>query len=239
MQRRAAALDSAERPRYLEPPRPIVFPEEAKVPESQLHFELRTLLYQLLCDYLGLESTVGSDQFVYFDAADPAQSVAPDVYVRLEPRGEPIRSWKTWERGAPEVAVEIVSDSDAPQKPWLEKLNAYRRLGVRELVRFDPRTEGTQRLRIWDRVEGALVERELCGQHIPSSVLALHWAVAAADEHTIALRIADEHHALFPTRLEARKAEAEERKAEVEARQIAEARVRDLEAELDRLRKGK
>jgi hypothetical protein len=40
--------------------------------ETQLHFELRILLYQLLCDHLGLDATVGSDQFVHYDAADPA-----------------------------------------------------------------------------------------------------------------------------------------------------------------------
>ena len=101
------------------------------MPESQLHLELRTLLYQLLSDHLGLDTTVGSVQFVYFDAADPRQSVAPDVYVRLQPRAEPIRSWKTWERGAPDVAVEIVSDSDAAESVWSLKLRAYTSLGAR------------------------------------------------------------------------------------------------------------
>jgi len=106
MVRRAAALSTcAQRPRYLEPFVPVIFPEEAELPETQLHLDLRTLLYHLLSDYLGLEATVGSEQFVYFDASDPKQVVAPDVLVRLDPRGDKIRSWKTWERGAPEVAV--------------------------------------------------------------------------------------------------------------------------------------
>jgi Uma2 family endonuclease len=211
---------------------------EEQVPESQLHFELRILLYQLLWDYLGEESTVGSDQFVYFDASDPGQSVAPDVYVRLEPRGEPVRSWKTWERGAPEVAVELVSESDAGQRPWSHKLQAYGRLGVRELVRFDPERAGAGRLRIWDRVEGALVERVLSDAAIPSSVLPLYWIVAPADEQAVALRIGDEQRLLVPTRLEAREAEAEARKAEAEARKAAEARIRELEEALARARRG-
>lgn len=42
--------DSSLRARYLEPPRPLVFPEFAEVPESQLHLDLRTLLYLLLSD---------------------------------------------------------------------------------------------------------------------------------------------------------------------------------------------
>ena len=191
-----------------------------------------------MSDYLGLESTVGSDQFVYFDAADPAQCVAPDVYVRLEPRGEPIRSWKTWERGAPEVAVEIISDSDATENSWAQKLAAYRRLGVCELVRFDPESSDNTRLRIWDRVEEALVERELSSGFIPSSVLNLHWVIAPAEDYQVALRIAEANQTLVPTRTEARQAEAEARQAEAEARQAAEARIRELEAQLKLARQG-
>lgn len=52
-------MSSGDRPRYIEHLIPVVFPEEAELPETQLHLELRTLLYQLLSDHLGLESTVG------------------------------------------------------------------------------------------------------------------------------------------------------------------------------------
>jgi hypothetical protein len=72
---RNAAVPTEQCPRYLEAPTPIVFPEEAEVPETQAHFELRMLLYQLLRDHLGLEATIGSDQFVYYDAADPKRSL--------------------------------------------------------------------------------------------------------------------------------------------------------------------
>lgn len=240
MFRRAAALSSSEqRPRYLEPLAPIVFPEEAELPETQLHLDLRTLLYHLLSDYLGLEAAVGSEQFVYFDAADPKQVVAPDVFVRLGPRGEKIRSWKSWERGAPEVAVEIISESDAAESHWRQKLRAYHSLGVCELVRFDPDAT-TDRLRIWDRIDGALSERAISGNWAPSSVLPLHWVAAAAelDGASTALRIADESGALVPSRAEARKAESEARKAESEARKAAEARLLELEAEMRRLKGG-
>ena len=221
MHPRAAALSVEERPRYLEQPVPVVFPEEAEVPETQLHMELRTLLYQLLVDYLGREATVGSEQFVYYAADDPRQSLAPDAFVRVEPRGAAIRSWKTWERGAPEVAVEIVSDSDAPEPSLEEKLARYRRLGIRELVRFDPQASAGTRLRAWDRVEGDLIEREVTDERTPSLVLALVWVVAPAEGHGAALRIADaDTQKLVPTRAEAREA--------------AEARIAELEAELRR-----
>jgi Uma2 family endonuclease len=218
MVQQVAALTPDRRPRYLEPIAPVVFPEEELVPETQLHLELRTLLYQLLSDYLGVEATVGSDQFVYFDAADPRQSVAPDVYVRLAPRGAPVRSWKTWERGAPDVAVEVISDSDARDSNWAEKLARYRKLGIRELLRFDPEATDGPKLRIWDRVEGALVEREIAPGPIPSSVLGIHWVVARTEDLPYGLRIAEgsEGERVILTRAEARAA--------------AEARIRELEA---------
>lgn len=242
MVRRAVGSNLSERPRYIEAHSPVVFPESAEVPETELHLELRTILYQLLKDHLGPEATVGSDQFVYFDAANPRVCLAPDVYVRLAPRGAPIRSWKTWERGAPEIAVEIVSDDDRPEDDWATKLNRYRRLGVTELLRFDPQRRAGPRVRVWDRVDEALTEREVNEERAPSLVLNLDWIVAPADGIEFALRVAvpasaEQPERLVLTRAEARGAEAEARRAEAEAHRAAEARVRELEAELEQLRK--
>jgi hypothetical protein len=220
---RAPSRPPGERPRYLSPPVPLVFPEEADVPETQLHFELRVLLYQLLCDHLGLDAIVGSDQFVYYDAGDPSRCLAPDVYVQLKPPAAKIRSWKTWERGAPEVAVEIVSPSDAPPIPWSEKLARYQSMGVLELVRFDPEARAAAPvLRIWDRVDDRLLERDLASSPCRSTVMDVRWLIAAADDHAIALRItqSSDSDALVPTRRDAREA--------------AERRVLELEAELKR-----
>jgi len=252
MVRRALGSNLDERPRYIEPHSPVVFPESAEVSESLLHVVLRTILFQLLADHLGSELTVGSDQLIYFDADSPKQCLAPDVYVRLAPCVEPVRSWKTWERGAPEIAVEIISDDDRKPGVWAKKLKRYRQLGVRELVRFDPECTAGNRLRIWDRVDGALVERAVQGDRAPSLVLNLHWVVAPADAREFALRAAVDvggpNERLIPTRVEARNIEAEARRAEAEAhraeveahraetkaREAAEARIRELEAELAR-----
>ena len=210
--------------RYVRAPAPLEFPEEAEVSETQLHLDLRTLIYHLLWDYLGEAATVGSDQFVYWAADDPRQKLAPDAYAKLSPRGAPIRSWKTWERGAPDVAVEIVSDSDSDETPWEEKLAWYHRVGVRELVRFDPVDRARERLRIWDRVEGDLVERTVERGLARSLVLAATWVVAPAEGYESALRIARDGEGveLVATRTEAREA--------------AERRIAALEAEL--LRRG-
>jgi Uma2 family endonuclease len=144
---------------YLRPLRPLHFPEEAEVPEFQRHLELRTLLYQLLSFWLQGRATVGSDQFLYFDASDPKVCLAPDVFLQLGSDGSEITSWKTWERGTPDLAIEIASRSDAPDEPWNKKLARYHRLGVRELVRFDQ--NAAEPLRVWDYVDGDLAERKL------------------------------------------------------------------------------
>jgi len=86
-------------------------------------------------------------------------------------------------------------------------------------------------LELWDRIDEALVERVISGQTAPSSVLPIHWVLAGADEAPIALRIADEQEELVATRAEARR-------TEVEARQVAEARILELEAEMRRLKNG-
>lgn len=78
-------------------------------------------------------------------------------------------------------------------------------------------------------MDGALLERDLKAGPHSSSVLDARWVVAPADDHAIALRITAgrDSESLVPTRMEARQAEAQ-------ARQAAEDRVHELEAELQR-----
>lgn len=95
------------------------------MPTPSCTWKLRTLLYQLLKDYLGSGATVGSDPCVYY-ASDPRKAVAPDVYVQLRAPIGKLESWKVWERGAPDVAVEILSDSDASELAWAKKTPSLR-----------------------------------------------------------------------------------------------------------------
>lgn len=223
------ALDPAvDRPKYIERIEPLHFPESAEVPETQLHLELRTLLYQLLSEYLGERVTVGSDQFVYLDASNPQRCIAPDVFAKTTPRGEPIRSWKVWERGAPDLAVEIISESDATESRWEEKLAIYHALGVKELVRVDIESGGAP-LRVWNRTQEVLAERAVgeeggVASGVASLVFPLFWVIAPAGAFQRTLRIATELEplVLVPTA-------AEGRAAERQAKEAAETRVRELE----------
>jgi hypothetical protein len=163
--------------RYVRPPRPIHFPSEEEVPETKRHLELRTALYSILKLGFGAHAAVGSDQFVYWDAADPTASLAgrrghhrraarvspPDAFVRLGQPNDLFDTWKVWERGAPNVAVEISSTTDARDALRDQKLEKYRHLGVAEVVWFDP-LEAEVPLKVWDHIDGDLVERDLGGE---------------------------------------------------------------------------
>lgn len=224
------------------------------MPESSRHLELRTLLYLLLKRELEGRAVVGSDAFVYWDATDSHKRLAPDVFAAFrDPTGD-YPSWKTWELGSIDLAVEILSPSDAATVEWQAKLARYRELGVRELVAFNaagphPLDEG---LRIYDSLDGVLTERELTpGEPALSTTLGLYWCIAPADDQPSALRLAydPEGRELVPTDREARLAEtearlaaeaarqreAEARQAEAEARLTAEARAREAERRVEEL----
>jgi len=230
---------------YLRPPVPVHFPEAELVPESKRHLEQRTALYRILTLAFQDQAAIGSDQFVYWDPTDPRKCLAPDVFVRLGAKDDVFRTWKVWERGAPDVAVEIVSESDERDRDWNDKLERYRRLGVRELVCFDPEADPPS-LRVWVGVDGDLVERRVEGLTARSHCLPGRWTVVEHPTFGSQLRLGRLEGAdLFPTpeeqqrevaKLERQAAERERQAAERERelRVAAEARIRELEAELRR-----
>lgn len=240
---------------YVRSPRPIYFPSfgdpEEAVPVTKRHLSLRTMLYLVLEDTFATRGAIGSNQFVYWDAGDPKKRLSPDAFVKLGVPNEMFDNWKVWERGAPDLAVEIVSKSDRPEDEWAVKLARYEASGVREVVRFDP--EGPRPgLSVWDRVDGDLVERaatdpDLC----ECASLGLWWVVVpAADGSTLRLARDRAGKELLATpaeekvRLEtelreerrARSVAEHERAIEAAARQKSKRERDALAAEVERLR---
>jgi len=244
--------------RYLRPVAAIHFPAFDAEPmgETPRHLALRTALWQAIDLAFGDRVTTSSDQFVYFNGRDPRACCAPDVFVCLHKTDRLPPTWKTWESGTPELAVEIVSADDAPDARWDEKLERYRELGCRELVRFDP--DAPSPLRIWDRVDDDLVERDPADPLFARcDTLDAYWGVRQDERYGPWLFLARDSEGREPylsleealkretearqqeaearqQEAEARQREAEARQREAEARQQAEARVRELEAEIER-----
>lgn len=220
--------------RYERPFRPLHFPESELVPESSVHLEVRTALYLVLKANFAAKATIGCDQFVYWDPTRPSESLAPDAFLRFGAPHAPFRSWKVWERGAPEVAVEILSTSDERDRDFEGKLAKYARLGVRELVTFDP--EESAGLRLFTFLDGDCVERVLESRQAGwSEVLGLWWVVVEDATIGSMLRLSrnQEGTDLLLTPEETERRAGEQRIAERDQR-IAERdqRIAELEAKL-------
>jgi Uma2 family endonuclease len=193
--------------RHLRAPVPLHFPESAEMPESMAHLLVRTFLFQLLRHALGPSHSVGSEQFVYWAPTNPRRCLAPDVFVKLGVGSSLFGTWKSWLHGAPDLAVDIVSPSDGEGLEWDEKLARYGELGVAELVRFDPEAAEGGRLRVWDRMEEDLVEREVLGDTTPCLVLGWTWVVSGVAGVPVGLRLEAADGGLVLTREEELEAE--------------------------------
>ncbi len=220
---------------YDRAPEPEYFPESEEVPETGRHLEIRTALFLLLKRELAHEATIGSEQFVYWDPRSAKKNLAPDAFVRLGTPHDLFRTWKTWERGAPDLGVEVVSDSDEGESDWNEKLERYRASGIGEVVRFAPE-DLEQPIRIWDAVGGDLVERSPKDPDLLAcEKLGLWWTVVNDAKIGPMLRLSRDREGrdLLPTPQEAeaksREAEAKSREAEAKSRE-AEAKSREAEA---------
>ncbi len=218
------------------------FRTEKKMPESLLHVQLRTALWQLLDEHFGDRGLAGTDQFVYWDRHDAKQNLAPDVYFGLGSQPLPLKSWKTWERGVPDLAIEFVSDSDSAERAKEKSVGRYTELGVRELIRFD-RCDGRTLLEAWDIERGLAIPRRIDDRLVtPCKTLGCTLVVAPIDGIGRAVRLARDPagRELFPTQRETtdlvRKEAAREREQAAREREraasLAEARIAELMAEL-------
>lgn len=184
--------------RYVRPIRPLHFPAsdpEWEMGEGKRHQLLCELLRQILAVAAGEGSSVGSDQFLYFDASNPQRKCAPDGFVKLGVPDELFDTWKTWEKGSPELCVEILSPSDTREKlPLEEKLARFHVMGVAEVIAFDAEAPIGQRLRAWDLVDGDLVERVVENEFTPCRTLEKWFVIAPCAEPRLeaALRIAED-----------------------------------------------
>jgi Uma2 family endonuclease len=183
--------------RHVRPVQPRTFPSsdpEWEMPESMRHKLLCIQLYQLLRRLVGASSSVGSDQFIYFDGENPKRCLAPDAFLKAHVKQTIFDSWKTWEHGVPELAVEVLARDTTEYLTMNQKLARYRALGVRELVVFNFDARG-KRLRVYDRVHDDLVERVVVRESTPCVALAellgqrCDWTIAPADDLPAALRL--------------------------------------------------
>ena len=120
----------------------VVYPEEEKVPESELQHKARNYVYSALSiRYQSRpEVYVAGDLFLYYRMNDAGARLAPDVMVVFDAAPSPPRpSWLVWREGGltPDFALEIASPGTATDDAgW--KRDRYAMMEVSEYWRFDP-----------------------------------------------------------------------------------------------------
>lgn len=207
--------------------------EDDDVGEHEVQRYIAELLRPLLARWLseqGRVAHVGADQLFYWEQGNPRLRRSPDVYV-IEGVAQDIPevgSWKVWEGHSPAFALEVVSLDW--KKDYEEAPTDYAKIGVRELVVFDPwatpRSRKRLRWQVFRRVRGRGFVRVTAsnGDRVESRVLGA-WLVAVAERGHPRVRLAEGETGdeLVPT--DGERAEA----AEVEV-----ARLKALLAKLDR-----
>jgi Uma2 family endonuclease len=172
---------------------------------------------------------VGGNLFLYYRKGDPSACIAPDVLLIKGVRKWKRPSYLLWEEKEPPALIfEITSQSTRREDQ--DKKKAYQKLGVEEMILFDPYGEYLK-----PRLQGYRLDGQGIYQAIPLN------ADGSLDSRTTGLQIRPEGERLrlvdpatgepllWNDELEAAL------KAETAARQAAEERLRKLEKELSRL----
>ena len=227
---------------FKRPPTQDELPYDDGIPmESQRHVLQMHLLINPLSQWLKTqkrEAFVGGNMFVYFSPNQVRNEDyrGPDVFVVLDvPRGER-KSWVVWEEEkAPDVVIELLSQSTAKKDKEEKKLIYQNRLRATEYFWYDPfepedlaghRLEGGVYKTLVPDVQGRL-SSEILG------LVLVRWQGIYGDEQEPItwLRWATSEGELLPTADEL--AEQERVRAEQE-RVRAEQAVQELEQEKQR-----
>ena len=177
---------------------------------------------------------VAGNIFFYYEEGKPAANVAPDVLVIIGAEKRKRRSVKLWEEPkAPDFILEITSNSTRSNDQGIKK-GLYEFLGVTEYFCYDPTADYLDPPLFGYRLEGGLYvpippkEQTESLVIVPSQTLGLDLRMDGRE-----FRFVDPRTGLVLRNF----AESEQRLAESEAaRMQAEARVRELEAQMAAMR---
>jgi Uma2 family endonuclease len=193
--------------------------------ETSIHIDAIIAIIVALRQYLGDRAIVLTNQFLYYAQGFPRLRVAPDGMVVYGVVPGPRDNYKVWEeRQVPAVIFEVTSGGTQSQDQVFKK-TLYEQMGVQEYWLFDPKAEWIPEQLRGYRLRGEVYEpiQDNC-----SETLQLQLQI----EGTLLgfYRLDSGEKLLIPDEL------ARALRREMEARQQAEARVRQTEAELEQER---
>ena len=193
--------------------------------ETDLHIDWMIRLRDILrWRYREQRVYVASNLLVYYEEGEPSKFIVPDNFVVLDCEPRRRRTFKVWEEGkVPDVAFEVTSRS-TKWEDQTDKPRAYAWIGVGEYFLYDPSAEYLQ-----PPLQGFRLERGVYERISPDETGAL-----TCQRLGITLRLDDGRLVLCDARTgEVLPTEAEAKDA---AREAAEARAAELEAQVRRLR---
>ena len=223
-------------PGYL--PQPIEYPDSDGQPMAESDFQFEPLSYAVESLKIRFQDRpdvyVAGNIFFYYEEGKPAANVAPDVLVIIGAEKRKRRSVKLWEEPkAPDFILEITSNSTRSNDQGIKK-GLYEFLGVTEYFCYDPTADYLDPPLFGYRLEGGLYvpippkEQTESLVIVPSQTLGLDLRMDGRE-----FRFVDPRTGLVLRNF----AESEQRLAESEAaRMQAEARVRELEAQMAAMR---
>ncbi len=219
---------------------PIVYPESDGKPmaETDLHREIMIWIIHLLQRFFaGQRVYVSGNLLIYYEQGNPRRSVAPDCFVVWGVESHYRANYKLWEEGhAPQVVFEISSKTTQRDDLGV-KMRLYAQLGVEEYYLYDPTGDYLEPpLAAFRLVGGGFVPMQPVKEEAPVGDLAFLLGEGEPPEFIsprLGLRLAlDEQR-----RLQFYDVTTGQRLlSDGEARQLAEAEVQALRAELARLR---
>jgi Uma2 family endonuclease len=220
----------------------IEYPESDGKPmgETDLHRDWMFRLLEIFRQrYRDQQVYIASDLLVYYEEGTPSKFVVPDCFVVLDCKPGRRRTFQTWnEKRVPDVVFEVTSRGtssiDIVDKPVI-----YERMGVQEYFLYDPTASYLEPpLQGYRMTNGSLHQIAEANGRLRCETLGVELFLREDD-----LVIVDTETGVEQlTRADAEEAAREQaermQEQELEARLIAERRVRELEEKLRRLESG-
>lgn len=232
--------------KYDIPPTQIYYPDSDGQPMAESDFQRVPLIYAIDSLTLFFENRpdvyVSGDMFIYYEEGRPESVVAPDVFVVFGVTKHKRNSYKLWVEGQPPSFVMEITSEATRTRDQGPKRGIYAFLGITEYFQYDPTGDYLKPLlqgwRLQDGNYMAVPTSALNGTlSVYSEVLGLELRTGPTKGE---FRFFDPRtRTALPSYAEmtaARQAAEVRAHQEALARQEAEARAAEAQAELERLR---
>lgn len=227
----------------------IEYPESDGKPmgETDLHRDWMFRLLEIFRQrYRDQQVYIASDLLVYYEEGAPSKFVVPDCFVVLDCKPGRRRTFQTWnEKRVPDVVFEVTSRGtssiDIVDKPVI-----YERMGVQEYFLYDPTASYLEPpLQGYRMTNGSLHQIAEANGRLRCETLGVELFLRDDDLVIVDMKTGVEQltkadaEELAREQAQRKQVEAQRKhEQELEARLIAERRVRELEEKLRQLESG-